>query len=602
MANFSIAYQFKAMTGQFQSAVKQMKSDMAAFNRQIKINNASAKKLAKNLNAAGKSMTRNLTVPLVAAGTAGVFAFAKLEKGLINTINLLEDREIEQFGDQLKSAQTEAIKMGFSISDVNKGLFDTISALGLSNNSLAAYKQAQVLAIAGNTNLAASVNGITSIVNAYGRATTNATEVSNALFSAQVKGKVTVEELASNIGKVAPMAKQAGVGFKEALAGLSAMTLGGLSAEISATALRATLQTLLKPTKESQKLLKQWGVPVGASGIKAAGLSKTLALVNKAMKENGDEFAKAFPNIRAFIGAATLTDDKLKILDDTVTKINQDIKNGTGLQKGYNRMIKTASQELARLKGRFTLLLNDLGQQLFPILKKIIDNALIPALKWFRALDPATKKWIVRIGVLVAALGPLLFIVGKLITTFIAVKVAVVAIMPAILALGGAAGLGLLLTSAIAIGTAFAGWGIGRLIGQIPIVDKALNAWFGFATGATAAAERAKGLKTLAKAREELIPLLKEQAKVQGFTGTLSKVFLAPKTMEEIQGLKQQLTAGTFKLAETTGATAQQIQGKIVIETRDPQGVIKNVETDTNNKGYANTGVSMITAPTGYFD
>lgn len=381
--------------------------------RQTKKVRKSLERFAKTAQKVGRTMSRNVTLPILAVGAASIFAFSNMEKGLQNVFTLLTKPELVKFGAQLEAAQIAAVKMGFSIQDSSKALFDNVSALGASEKSLEAFDAAQKLAIAGVTDLTVSVDGITSIVNAYGRETTDATEVANAFFSAQVKGKTTVEELATTIGRVAPIAKQAGVGFKELLATTSALTLGGLSTDIATTALRGTLSALVKPTKEAQKVLKKLGVPFGTTAIRAAGLAKTLQLLNIASEKYPDLLAQAIPNIRAFTGVTALSADKLVIIEETLTKINNDYRDGTGLNEAYTRQQLTLNRALKRMGGSLTIVGNQLGAVMAPTLIKVA-SALGKFSAWFEKLGPGTKKFIVIFGLIIATLGPLILILGQL--------------------------------------------------------------------------------------------------------------------------------------------------------------------------------------------
>ncbi len=58
----------------------------------------------------------------------------------------------------------------------------------------------------------------------------------------------------------------------------------------------------------------------------------------------------------------------------------------------------------------------DLGETLLPLISDILDEVK-KAVEWFSSLDDSTKERIVKIGLLVAALSPLLMALGSLITT-----------------------------------------------------------------------------------------------------------------------------------------------------------------------------------------
>jgi phage-related minor tail protein len=62
-----------------------------------------------------------------------------------------------------------------------------------------------------------------------------------------------------------------------------------------------------------------------------------------------------------------------------------------------------------------------LGTILLPILSAAA-GALAKVAEWFKALSPATQEWIVKIGLVVAAIGPALLIGGKLVGAFGAIS------------------------------------------------------------------------------------------------------------------------------------------------------------------------------------
>ena len=772
----SISYILK-LKDKYSKNLAKFQNQIAKSDFDIKKMSASINKLGKKIQQFGRGLRTNVTLPLLALGGASIFSFLKLEKGLVNTINLLDEADIPKFSGELEKAQTAAIKMGFSIDDTNEALFGTVSALGVGKQAFTAFEIAQKTAIAGNADLGVTIDGITSIMNAYGRETTNATEVANAFFSAQVKGKclakgtevlmydgnskkvediivgdkimgddntlrnilklgrgkemmykitmrdgssytvneshilslihnndykkqkgvinisvkdflqkskkfqknsygykpqkplefdnsiipeydaylcglwiadgrkdrisfsvnnkdieiekfllntaknidmeisyiniqenskdinlkysknkileyfkkvnvfknkhipsiwrtmpvnnrleflagyldgyghvlngnticfasssnnkdiingitfiarslgfsvsnntryrydkrtdktytehnliiggdieriptklkrkkinhktrkydwnicsikieklevddyygfeidgnrlfvlndfnvthnTTVAALASNIGKVSSIAKAVGVSFQETLATLSGLTLGGLSTEESTTALRAALTALKKPGKEAQMILKALGVPFGTVQIRALGLRKTLEKLAIASEKYPNALDKAIPNVNASTAVLALNGEKLKLIDEAMVKMNEDLKNGTGLMAGFERMNKTLSLRLARSKGQITILAKEIGSILAPHVIKLLEKIKL-LIEKFQALDSNTKKNIVKFLIIAASIGPVLIVLGSLIA-FIGT---LITILP------------LLGTAIIAIGTAF---------------------------------------------------------------------------------------------------------------------------------------------------
>lgn len=358
------------------------------FNRKMSGVKKKTREATKSMSDFGFT-TKRVLLGLGALATTSIITFARISQGLGNIKGLLTDLEFDTFGDEIESAQKEALKLGFKIDDVNKALFDNISALGASEKSIQVFNVAQKLAIAGNASLGVSVDGITSIVNAYGKDITDATEVANAFFSAQVKGKTTVAKLAANIGQVASIANTAGVGFKELLATISALTLGGLSTEESVTSLKGAINLLLSPTKEAGQILTALKVPFGVTQVRAVGLKKAFEKLTAAGEKYPDLIARAIPNVRAFTAVTSLSADKLKIIDEILTKINQDTANGTGLNKVYTDQLAQMAKQLSITKGSFTILFNAIGAGLAP--------SLLPVLKFIQAINTGLAK-IIELG------------------------------------------------------------------------------------------------------------------------------------------------------------------------------------------------------------
>lgn len=372
VSNFSVFTSFKAKDG-VSPAFANMTQKAGKFGNKVQSQSIKAKAAMIAL----KNTAVAATAAIVAIGTAGfvpVKAFADWEKGILSVNTLMKQSEIKKYGKEIKECSKEAIRMGFAVEDANKGLFDTVSALGASKKAFDVYRSSIVLAKGGCTDLSIAIDGMTSVINAYGRETTDANFVANAFFTAQKYGKTTVEELATNVGKVAPIAKAAGVGLDELLATMAGLTLGGLSTDEATTALRGALSALIKPSKEAGETLQALGIPYGVMQIRQKGLAYTLQQLNKAQKTHPELIAKAIPNIRAYTAAMALSGDKLKIIDDTMAAIQNDAKNGTGLNEAFETMGGSGAATFSKVLGEVQVALIELGEILAPYLLPVAEK------------------------------------------------------------------------------------------------------------------------------------------------------------------------------------------------------------------------------------
>lgn len=305
----------------------------------------------------------------VQATKEALHEYSRFQSSLVDVTNLLDrnDTSFMKNSKALQQASKEAIKLGISTEDANTALFNSVSAIGDVETSIKAYKSAQILAKAGATDLSTSINGLTNVINAYRLSADEANDVSTAFFRAQVVGKTTVGELANAIGGVAPIAKSAGVGYQELLATMSVLTKGGLDTASAATALRASMTALIKPSKQAEEVLRAYGVPVGAAELQSKGLTYALVQLQKAAEANPDVMAEMIPNIRALTGVSTLTADSIALVDKTIQDMNSDIANGTGLMDAYNKKLNTLEDSEKKLKGAKENLARAWGQLLSPI-------------------------------------------------------------------------------------------------------------------------------------------------------------------------------------------------------------------------------------------
>lgn len=131
-----------------------------------------------------------------------------------------------------------------------------------------------------------------------------------------------------------------------------------------------------------------------------------------------------------------LLDENVKELDANQRAV---ILNAIGLDESLNPALNDfaetsdgAANQMRTLKAQSENAASVLGLQLLPYAIQFMQ-LLSDLVTRFQALTPEQQKWIVIIGAIVAAIGPVLMIVGSLITAFTAIAGAVAAISSPIL-------------------------------------------------------------------------------------------------------------------------------------------------------------------------
>ncbi|WP_330639366.1 phage tail tape measure protein, partial [Clostridioides difficile] len=98
---------------------------------------------------------------------------------------------------------------------------------------------------------------LTTIQNAYGMSQKDMAHVSDVLIQTQNKGKLTVDELASSMGKIIPTAKSLNVSVEQLGAGYAILTAKGIASAEATTYMNAMYNELGKSGTKVDKILKK---------------------------------------------------------------------------------------------------------------------------------------------------------------------------------------------------------------------------------------------------------------------------------------------------------------------------------------------------------
>jgi TP901 family phage tail tape measure protein len=365
------------------------------------------------ISGVGRKLTTGLTLPLAAAGVASIKLAGDFEQTMSRIVGLagVSEKQVGEWADELlrlapalgKAPQELAESLYFVASsgvDVSRALgVVTVSAKA----SAAGLGETQVVA-----------DAVTSAMNAYGQKNMTAARATDVLVAAVREGKGEASDMAPVLGNVGAIAAQLGVSFEEVGAAMAAQTRLGLDAATAATQLQATFSALLKTTPKAEKALE--GVGLSSAGLrrqlKEEGLLAMLDTLKAAFKGNTAEMAKAFPNVRALRGLLALTGKNAA----EVAGIFGRMKDNTGaLDHAFEAVADDSAfkfnQALAAIKATAIIM----GGILAPLATDLADFVARLATA-FGKLSPRMKKAILVVVGLAAALGPLLIVLGSVIT------------------------------------------------------------------------------------------------------------------------------------------------------------------------------------------
>lgn len=331
----------------------QLKKEAALRNKTAK----ATKNQTKNLIAKGIQLAVIVRAFNTLKGhvSESVKVFAEFEKGIKNVLTLMSDDEKGLLREDLWRGSLDIMKRyGIAAGDVNKALFNTVSAGVPAGEAIKFLHAASTLAIAGVTDLTSAQTGIVAVMNAYGKSAGDATRIAETLFTTQKFGVTTVEELSKSIGVVLPFAASAGISFEELGAAISVTTRSGLDAAKTVTALRAAISQMQNPAKESMHLFERFGIPVGAAEMKLIGFSETMRRLNVAYQENPKFVEKMFGNVRGLTAVLSIAGENMEMYNEQLEVYKTDTGEASSQQAAFNENMDSAQKGIDKMASAWT--------------------------------------------------------------------------------------------------------------------------------------------------------------------------------------------------------------------------------------------------------
>lgn len=221
-------------------------------------------------------------------------------------------------------------------------------------------------------------------LNVYGDSGLKAADVTDTLAAAVREGSAEPDEFADALGRVLPIADQAGIGFDQVAASLATMSNAGLDVNEGVTALRGVLQSLVAPTKQTQDALGKIGLTVDdvVQSMQQQGLISTLRMLDERTRRNTDSqgeynvlMRQIIPNVRAFTGALNLTGQEA----DKVDSIFHAVADSTGsLDRAFDITQQSASFRFTKAMNDIKLAGTEIAGAVLPLLASTVSNIAGP--------------------------------------------------------------------------------------------------------------------------------------------------------------------------------------------------------------------------------
>lgn len=317
-----------------------------------------------------------------AAGTKGVKEFAKFESGMREVFTLVPDASEEMKQSMMDDIREFSTEMGVATEKSVPALYQAISAGVPKDNVFNFLETAQKAAVGGVTELETAVDGISSVVNAYGDDVIDATEASDLMFTAVKQGKTTFEEMSSTLYNVIPTASSLGVEFGDITAAIATMTAQGTPTAQATTQIRQALNELSDASSDASAVFKEMSGQSFKKFIQSGGnVQEAFQLLSQYAKENNVSVKDLFGSIEAGQAVMGLTGKSA----EKFAKNLKEMEGSAGAtDAAYDEMEKSLSRSFEKIKVAVDDVFLAIGEELAPV---AVDFA-----KWIQENMPEIKQ------------------------------------------------------------------------------------------------------------------------------------------------------------------------------------------------------------------
>tara|TARA_R110000744_G_scaffold50587_1_gene109300 strand:- start:3370 stop:5778 length:2409 start_codon:yes stop_codon:yes gene_type:complete len=360
-------------------------ADLTSFERALKKAQKGFKKFGKWAKKTGKTLSRNLTLPILGLGAVSIKTFAAFEQGMLK-VKAVSGATTSEFKALTESAKKLGSTTMFTASEVATLQFE-LSKLGLDPTAiLDSTKAILQLAQATDTELGEAAKTTAVALNSYNLEADEASRISDVMALASSSAAMDMEKFGAALPKVAATARISGDSFELMSAKLQVLADSGLEGSRMGTQLKIIYSKL---------------VSAGLTWDEAMGkIQKSTNKISTAQKIFGEN---------AFNAAIILSENTGKLNEYEQANLNA---IGTS-KKMADIMDSGVGGAMRRLQSQTEGLLIQLGTALMPVFTKVLDK-LSDLVTWFSTLSDETKKNIVILGLILAAIGPVLWIFGQL--------------------------------------------------------------------------------------------------------------------------------------------------------------------------------------------
>lgn len=387
----------------------------------LKKGGSATKALGEGITDLGRSMTLGLTVPIVAAGGAATSVAANFDDAMSQVQGALGGASTDMDGLRNLALQLGADTV-FSATESAQAMVELAKG-GLTEAQIkgGALAASMDLAAAGQLNLADAAATTVQMMGSFGLGAGDATRIANALAGAANASSADVSDLTQAMSQCSAQASLAGWSLEDTAAALALFADHGVKGSDAGTSLKTMLQRLAAPTDQAAEAIAAYGLNIRDSNGKMKDISGIAdELTGKLGGLSDAERDAALQTIfgsDASRAAAILMQSGSEGLAKYIAATN----DATAAETMANAQKGELSWALENMGGAVESASIAFGTALAPAITAVA-GVIGNVAEAFASLPAGVQTGIAVVLALVAALGPLLMVIGSVVAALPAIS------------------------------------------------------------------------------------------------------------------------------------------------------------------------------------
>ena len=372
------------------------------------------KDVGDKVSGVGKALMP-VSAGVTALGTAAVKMTSDFDSGM-SRVAAISGATDEELAKLRQTAKDLGASTAFSASEAAAGMENLASAGFEVNEIIEAMPGMLDLAASSGEDLASSADIAASTLRGFGMDASEAGHVADVLAQNAAATNAAVADTGEAMKYIAPLANTVGLEFEEVAASIGIMANAGIKGSQAGTALRGALSRLAKPTDPMIAKMDELGLSFYNADGQMKSLSEMVSMLQTNMEGLTDEQKQ---NALVILFGQEALSGMMVLMEagpEQIDALTDSYRNCDGAAASMaETMMDNLGGDIEELGGSIETLAISVGEIMIPVIREIVAK-LQEFMDKLNALDPATKELIVKIGLVVAALGPFLLILGKIIS------------------------------------------------------------------------------------------------------------------------------------------------------------------------------------------